>query len=82
MVLRTPFPVANARRLAIDGPTTTMVKVKSCNSSNSSSGANSSNSSGSSNSSNSSSSSSNLQAPVNQPVQSNGGGQVTSGGSH
>src|ERR1700733_13439519 len=34
------------------------------------------------NSSNSSSSSSNLQAPVNQPVQSNGGGQVTSGGSH
>ena len=46
----------------------------------SSSGSNSSNSSGS-NSSNSSSSSSNLQAPVNQPVQSNGGGQVTSGGS-
>ena len=36
----------------------------------------------SSNSSNSSSGSSNLQAPVNQPVQSNGGGQVTSGGSH
>lgn len=44
--------------------------------------ANSGSSSSSSSNSNSSSSSSNLQAPANPPVQYNGGGQATSGGSH